>query len=128
MKKAFLISISLILVFFLACIGETDEEKEFYRIYKKTYVINEYDCSNKCAELLTYLHERGETDIRIWSCEPLEGRKERHAIVEWKGLVYDVTNNRVMDNLSIVKSLDGYSIDYSTLKILILARPKEWAF
>jgi hypothetical protein len=52
-----------------------------------------------------------------------------HVVVELDGIIYDVTNNIIKDNLSVLKEAKGaYSMDYEALKIFIEVKPQEWGF
>jgi len=117
--------IKLILLLMLtSCVSTSVVDLEFNRIHSNKYIENVYDCSNKSAEFLTYLHANGFTDSRIWF---VLGDPVGHAIVEYNGKSYDLVSGQVNDNMSVIRSI-GYKIEFKDLANAIKYNPKEWKF
>ena len=110
-------------------------KSDFDYVSKKKYELNVYDCSNKSAEYLTLLQNKGFNDSRIWTFQVQLykglGLYAYHAVVEVNGIFLDPTTGRVIKAFRadlIRKQSTAKTISFKQLQELIKSNPQEWAF
>jgi hypothetical protein len=105
--------ILLLLVFLVGCstvpkpqeVPELPLKELFNQIYKESYLIHVYDCSNKCAKYMRALDKEG-YEVSMMVVKPFDSQVGMyHAIVRIKfdnklSIYADVTNGKYSTNLS----------------------------